>query len=233
MAAHMSVYLAKLQSQYPSRPQMANQRVPQMRIRPTNPNLPLSTPHFYQSNIDLQLLLDEIKLLLSSVFTLLLAVLLSGDLWARVLGLSARKGQRHYAVSITGKIFVIRITGDQVVAGFTSYIVSLLIVGMWFSGLARAIYIENIHATQDIFEASQLLAASLSLALAIVVSSVKIPVIYIIEFRQSVRSLSEPTPEERVQALIKDEVIEQQLNPNIREETPYSDENALDSTAEL
>lgn len=110
------------------------------------------------------------------------------------------------------KVLGIKVTGRKVVAGFTLFIMSLFLVGLLFSNIAKKVFVENIQITSSQLEACLLMSGVVALFVSVLLSAVYMTTLSVavqLKFITNNYYLRSPiqrkTPEERVQALIGEE----------------------------
>ena len=113
------------------------------------------------------------------------------------------EGDDAYTLKIPGML-TIRVQGSHVLAGFASYSMCLAIVGFAMSDLATKIFITNLQATTNHWNACQALTAILSVFRCILCAAIRLSVTTHNANRVRERlNANQPTPEQRVRELIK------------------------------
>lgn len=103
---------------------------------------------------------------------------ISGYLWGEILSLN-KDGDDYFKVLIP-RMFKLKITGQQVIAGFAAFTISLLFVGLFLHKIASNIFIDNLEITKNKTIACHLLATSSSVIFCILILCSKVVVNYFI-----------------------------------------------------
>src|SRR5579872_6690628 len=103
---------------------------------------------------------DNITMLLSSVILAAINIAVSAHLLTYVLPIDVG-GEDFFTIHLP-PTFHLSIKGKQVVAGFCSFAISLLIVSTTLARYSQTVFIQNTEATQSKWIAVQLMAALLS-----------------------------------------------------------------------
>lgn len=149
---------------------------------------------------DLGRLGDTLTFLLSIVVLAAIGIIVSGQLLTPVFNLS-RDGDDFFNLHIP-KVFKARLTGRQVTAAFGSYVVSVLGVGAFWSNLAHDIFVVNMQATTNQWQASVAMASSISVVSSMVFGGAKLLYDTVIAHRKQQRLQSPAqSDEDRVKRL--------------------------------
>jgi hypothetical protein len=96
------------------------------------------------------------------------------------------------------------ITGNHVIAGFASFTISLLVVGIFLPRQARQIFIDNLQATDSQWIACQSLAAGLAVFVCVLLSGCRLICLFVGARSAAKRAiLQEPSLRERADKLVK------------------------------
>src|SRR5262245_9244819 len=98
-----------------------------------------------------------LKILLSTVVLSTIGIVVSGHLLGNMLSLS-RRGENHLTIKIP-HITYMEIKGEEVFAGFAVYFLVLLGIGLICPNYAKAMFIDQLEATDSKWTAAQLLAS--------------------------------------------------------------------------
>jgi hypothetical protein len=107
-----------------------------------------------------------IKFVFSWVILMPIAVIISGKLLAKPIRLSVTSKQNF---EIPLRILTMRATGGEVVLGFTSFIVMLLLVGVFFGQAAYALVKTNFGIDPGQFNALCMLSSFISVAISFLI----------------------------------------------------------------
>ena len=142
-------------------------------------------------------LVDSLSILLSTVVISGINIAISGQLLGYVLGLNSDASD-HFTLRIP-YLFRLQAQGRQVAAGFASFSLSLLLVGLELPAVARRVFIDSLQATDKQWIACQGLAAIISVGVCLGLGAMRTSWSY---YSAQVNVIEAPSPQERAANLI-------------------------------
>jgi FtsH-binding integral membrane protein len=152
--------------------------------------------------LGVQQTIEVVGLVLSTAFLSAINIAVSGHLLGYALNLR-RPAQAHFTLGVPW-VFSVKIRGITVLAGFAAYSLSLLLVGLTLSSVAKTVFIANLEATKSPWTACQAFAGVITVFACLLLASLRIALDTIqIKTDQRRRETAVETPAERAKRLVQ------------------------------